>query len=138
MVYVLFPDLLRVVLLLASMILAALSPHRLAMARPCWPRVLHGHAAGAGVGEGIPLSLSLNDMEQSSHQHPERQTSEDPRYQWEELRCVLAIVRHGDRTPKQKMKMRVTQVTIFFDVVIAHLCFTLHSRLQCLFVCLIL
>uniref|UniRef100_A0A7S4GK18 Inositol hexakisphosphate and diphosphoinositol-pentakisphosphate kinase n=1 Tax=Eutreptiella gymnastica TaxID=73025 RepID=A0A7S4GK18_9EUGL len=26
-----------------------------------------------------------------------------------ELRCVLAIVRHGDRTPKQKMKMKVTQ-----------------------------
>lgn len=28
----------------------------------------------------------------------------------EELRCVLAIIRHGDRTPKQKMKMKVTQV----------------------------
>lgn len=27
-----------------------------------------------------------------------------------ELRCVLAVVRHGDRTPKQKMKMTVTQV----------------------------
>ena len=24
-----------------------------------------------------------------------------------ELRCVIAIVRHGDRTPKQKMKMEV-------------------------------
>ena len=29
----------------------------------------------------------------------------------EELRCVLAVVRHGDRTPKQKMKMKVTQVS---------------------------
>lgn len=28
----------------------------------------------------------------------------------EELRCVLAVIRHGDRTPKQKMKMKVTQV----------------------------
>ena len=27
----------------------------------------------------------------------------------EELRCVLAVIRHGDRTPKQKMKMVVTQ-----------------------------
>jgi hypothetical protein len=27
-----------------------------------------------------------------------------------ELRCVLAVVRHGDRTPKQKMKMPVSQV----------------------------
>ena len=25
-----------------------------------------------------------------------------------ELRCVIAIIRHGDRTPKQKMKMVVT------------------------------
>lgn len=24
-----------------------------------------------------------------------------------ELRCVMAIIRHGDRTPKQKMKMEV-------------------------------
>ena len=30
----------------------------------------------------------------------------------EELRCVLAVVRHGDRTPKQKMKMKITQVCI--------------------------
>lgn len=29
---------------------------------------------------------------------------------YEELRCVLAVIRHGDRTPKQKMKMTVTQV----------------------------
>lgn len=28
---------------------------------------------------------------------------------YEELRCVLAVIRHGDRTPKQKMKMKVTQ-----------------------------
>lgn len=27
----------------------------------------------------------------------------------EELRCVLAVVRHGDRTPKQKMKLVITQ-----------------------------
>ena len=27
--------------------------------------------------------------------------------QAEELRCVIAVIRHGDRTPKQKMKMKV-------------------------------
>ena len=32
-----------------------------------------------------------------------------------ELRCVVAVVRHGDRTPKQKMKMEV-QHPMFFDL----------------------
>lgn len=27
----------------------------------------------------------------------------------EELRCVIAVIRHGDRTPKQKMKIRLTE-----------------------------
>ncbi|CAM9145519.1 unnamed protein product [Discosporangium mesarthrocarpum] len=31
--------------------------------------------------------------------------TEDERY---ELRCVVAVIRHGDRTPKQKMKMKVS------------------------------
>ncbi|XAR71222.1 Diphosphoinositol-pentakisphosphate kinase [Bertholletia excelsa] len=29
--------------------------------------------------------------------------------QKEELRCVIAIIRHGDRTPKQKVKLKVTE-----------------------------
>ncbi|KAK1325410.1 hypothetical protein QJS10_CPA01g01889 [Acorus calamus] len=29
--------------------------------------------------------------------------------QSEELRCVIAVIRHGDRTPKQKVKLRVTE-----------------------------
>ncbi|XP_069384548.1 inositol hexakisphosphate and diphosphoinositol-pentakisphosphate kinase 2 isoform X12 [Paralichthys olivaceus] len=32
-----------------------------------------------------------------------------------ELRCVIAIIRHGDRTPKQKMKMEVRN-PLFFDL----------------------
>ncbi|ETW09794.1 hypothetical protein, variant [Aphanomyces invadans] len=45
--------------------------------------------------------------------HSERKSSgyHDPLEndgQEEELRCVLAVIRHGDRTPKQKMKMLVT------------------------------
>ena len=32
-----------------------------------------------------------------------------------ELRCVIAVMRHGDRTPKQKMKMEVRH-QLFFDL----------------------
>merc|ERR1719431_2052966 len=32
-----------------------------------------------------------------------------------ELRCVVAVVRHGDRTPKQKMKLEVKH-PMFFDL----------------------
>ena len=30
-----------------------------------------------------------------------------------ELRCVLAVIRHGDRTPKQKLKVVVTDERFF-------------------------
>uniref|UniRef100_A0A8C7X9V2 Inositol hexakisphosphate and diphosphoinositol-pentakisphosphate kinase n=1 Tax=Oryzias sinensis TaxID=183150 RepID=A0A8C7X9V2_9TELE len=33
-----------------------------------------------------------------------------------ELRCVIAIIRHGDRTPKQKMKMEVRHHLRFFEL----------------------
>lgn len=29
-----------------------------------------------------------------------------------ELLCVLAVIRHGDRTPKQKLKLTVSHTTI--------------------------
>jgi inositol hexakisphosphate/diphosphoinositol-pentakisphosphate kinase len=32
-----------------------------------------------------------------------------------ELRCVIAVMRHGDRTPKQKMKMEIKH-KLFFDL----------------------
>lgn len=32
-----------------------------------------------------------------------------------ELRCVVAVIRHGDRTPKQKMKMEIRH-PVFFNV----------------------
>uniref|UniRef100_A0A3P8UGQ9 Inositol hexakisphosphate and diphosphoinositol-pentakisphosphate kinase n=1 Tax=Cynoglossus semilaevis TaxID=244447 RepID=A0A3P8UGQ9_CYNSE len=36
-----------------------------------------------------------------------------------ELRCVIAIIRHGDRTPKQKMKMEVRH-PLFFELFERH------------------
>jgi inositol-hexakisphosphate/diphosphoinositol-pentakisphosphate 1-kinase len=38
--------------------------------------------------------------------------SKSGRYHQEELRCVIAIVRHGDRTPKQKLKVNLTEPLI--------------------------
>ena len=35
-----------------------------------------------------------------------------PEANQEELRCVLAVVRHGDRTPKQKLKVNMTEPLI--------------------------
>lgn len=58
----------------------------------------------------------------------------------EELRCVLAVVRHGDRTPKQKMKMKITQVCIpcsknvcYFLFIIRYFLFieSLKRRMTC-------
>ena len=48
----------------------------------------------------------------------------------EELRCVLAVVRHGDRTPKQKMKMRVTgdSVSSGSDFIAIHARYSRGSR----------
>jgi len=34
------------------------------------------------------------------------------KHQWEELRCVLMVARHGDRTPKQKMKIVVKEAPL--------------------------
>jgi len=45
------------------------------------------------AGDNIPSSSSMN-----SHQ--------------EELRCVIAVTRHGDRTPKQKLKMTTSESRI--------------------------
>ena len=39
---------------------------------------------------------------------PERVPTPTPSEPAEELRAVLGVIRHGDRTPKQKMKLRVT------------------------------
>jgi inositol hexakisphosphate/diphosphoinositol-pentakisphosphate kinase len=45
-------------------------------------------------------------MRKNSQENFERLSSDDSQH--EELRCVIAVTRHADRTPKQKMKVKVT------------------------------
>lgn len=66
-----------------------------------------------------PASLTQSDAGSASEETPSRQKSSDVYgYHQEELRCVIAVVRHGDRTPKQKLKVDMTEPHIlkFFHV----------------------
>ncbi|CAD7697573.1 unnamed protein product [Ostreobium quekettii] len=98
--------------ILRSIILAAIAPHRLTVDPSRFPPLLQKQASPSKLADQMRTSISYNDVPQAAHQDVNGNKEDDPRYQWEELRCVLAIVRHGDRTPKQKMKMRVTQAPI--------------------------
>lgn len=49
---------------------------------------------------------STQDERETPHRH---RSSSTQGYHQEELRCVIAIVRHGDRTPKQKLKVNMTE-----------------------------
>lgn len=58
------------------------------------------HKAASSDGEQCAGSSEGEEPNQSGYE--------------EELRCVLAVIRHGDRTPKQKMKMHVCH-PLFLD-----------------------
>ncbi|KAI9915853.1 hypothetical protein PsorP6_007506 [Peronosclerospora sorghi] len=64
------------------------------------PPTAHRHALFRGASSSIAES-------EVSEADSITDGNEDTMYQEEELRCVLAVIRHGDRTPKQKMKMNV-------------------------------
>ncbi|GAB4823839.1 hypothetical protein N2152v2_010885 [Parachlorella kessleri] len=103
--------------ILRMIILSACQPHRLMVAPP-QPLSISDAEFRGNVDPscyGIPAMGSYDDVRSplkvaedaimgggaESRVHPD-----------EELRCVLAVVRHGDRTPKQKMKMKVTQAPL--------------------------
>ena len=95
--------------ILRSLILSAVAPHRLTALPPPPPSAGRAGSAGGGSmgGEpgrgGKPLERGAGDAASCDDLAGRGGGPGD-----EELRCVLAVVRHGDRTPKQKMKVRVT------------------------------
>jgi inositol hexakisphosphate/diphosphoinositol-pentakisphosphate kinase len=66
------------------------------------------------TSEPASLTHSANSsvVDEKDRDTPRRRRSTSlsmPGSHQEELRCVLAIVRHGDRTPKQKLKVNMTE-----------------------------
>ncbi|KAK9917336.1 hypothetical protein WJX75_003277 [Coccomyxa subellipsoidea] len=92
--------------ILRSIILSAIAPHRLATAPPQLPMT----SASMAKDEAMMMAERQATAEPNFLPYAAMDSSDevDDRH-YEELRCVLAIVRHGDRTPKQKMKMKITQ-----------------------------
>lgn len=101
--------------ILRSLILSAVAPHRLTALPPPPPSAGRAGSAGGdsgadplsphpgGGGRAKPLERGAGDAASCEDLAGRAGGPED-----EELRCVLAVIRHGDRTPKQKMKVRVT------------------------------
>ncbi|CAI5526014.1 unnamed protein product, partial [Closterium sp. Naga37s-1] len=93
---------------LRSMLLHAVAPHLYSPlpVRLPWstgPDAAAAAAAASAVSDGTTSpdyerTLSASSFN-SAHTFGTR----------EELRCVIAVIRHGDRTPKQKVKLVVTQ-----------------------------
>ena len=86
---------------LRAMILKAVVPNHFST------RPAEKAAASAGVdnSELEDSELLLKSTREPSSEQSESKTDDEPA---EELRAVLGVIRHGDRTPKQKMKLRVT------------------------------
>ncbi|KAK7381320.1 hypothetical protein VNO78_33929 [Psophocarpus tetragonolobus] len=59
----------------------------------------------------IPPTLpwKVNELVQPSEALTRQSSGINTFGQSEELRCVIAVIRHGDRTPKQKVKLKVTE-----------------------------
>lgn len=59
-----------------------------------------------------PASISISASSSVNGETPRQNSSHGKIIEStheEELRCVLAIVRHGDRTPKQKLKINISE-----------------------------
>ena len=94
-------------------ILSAVAPHRLMFA---WEHGAFHHKCNEDEEETPIAETTMEDNSVNAYQSyddltvPAGQGENKPGLRpGEELRCVLAVVRHGDRTPKQKMKLVITQ-----------------------------
>ncbi|GAX74145.1 hypothetical protein CEUSTIGMA_g1594.t1 [Chlamydomonas eustigma] len=85
--------------ILRSIILTALAPHRIDFTNlvPA-PIFLHQDASA------VERDIAEEGQEEAGEERG-KDEDEPPG----ELRCVLAVIRHGDRTPKQKMKMSISE-----------------------------
>ena len=61
------------------------------------------------TSEPASMVQSANSSVSSDLQHKKKLQPAQVAPHQEELRCVVAIVRHGDRTPKQKLKVNMSE-----------------------------
>ena len=91
--------------ILRAMMLAAVAPQKLTRRPyPIMPRNGSDNSiAGGGDGSASDDGTSATDGGDAPGGAVDELPGKGSKHQ--ELRCVLAVIRHGDRTPKQKMKM---------------------------------
>ena len=70
-------------------------------------RYLHKGLHSPKMKSDRSVSLDYEDLRDHMHTSLSVDEGESGEADEEELRCVLAVIRHGDRTPKQKMKMKI-------------------------------
>mmetsp|Transcript_36118 Transcript_36118/g.91148 ORF Transcript_36118/g.91148 Transcript_36118/m.91148 type:complete len:1152 (-) Transcript_36118:379-3834(-) len=100
--------------LLRTIMLSALAPHRLSILPP---QPLMSLAAEKEQEAGINLRSSTSEVQLVAMDSKDLNARESV---YDELRCVLAVIRHGDRTPKQKLKMKVSSPP-FLDLLMRHI-----------------
>lgn len=72
------------------------------------------NTSGSGTGNANDFETSsVTTVEDQARSQTPDEFSRSPQIpaikeDEEELRCLIAIIRHGDRTPKQKMKLKIT------------------------------